>query len=264
MSATIYYFSGTGNSHRVAKAVCDGLENAELVNIAKEQSSKHDSSTGVIGIVFPLYYFGLPVIVEKFLRQLEIPPNAYVFIIVTRGVSMAGGARRQLDTVFSAKGRTYQYFRYITMGNNFPFHFFNGSTEELRELRNQKADEKAAAIVSNIKAKKQSRVFAIPDYPPFPVITSNLPIFGYKHFLQIYNRDVCFKVDEAHCNGCKKCERACPTDNIEVSSKVIWKHENCQMCLACYNCCPKNAVQYIDPHNKVNTRGKRQYWNFTR
>jgi len=262
MSATIYYFSGTGNSYRIAKAVCEGLENAKLVNITKCQNLKHDNSSSMIGIVFPIYYFGLPVIVEEFLQRLEISENAYVFIIVTRGEPMAGGAKRQLDIAFRAKDRTYQFLRYITMGNNYPFHSFNGSKEKLKERRNQKADEKVSTILPGIKTKKQSRVFSILDYSPFPTITLKLPTYGYKHFLQIYSQDAYFKVDQIHCNKCKKCERVCPTDNIEVNSKVVWKHKNCQMCLACYNCCPKNAIRYIDPHNKVDTKGKRQYWNY--
>jgi len=263
MSASIYYFSGTGNSYRIAKAVSSGLEDAKLINIAAQQNRESSHTSNVIGIVFPLYYFGLPVIVENFLRQLNIPENSYVFIIVTRGVSMAGGAKRQLDTVFHAKSRTYHFFRYITMGNNYPFHALNGSTEKMRGQKNQKADEKVAALLSNIRSKKRSRTYSIVDYPPFPAITLRLPIYGYRYFLQkVYKRDSCFVVDETLCNKCKKCERACPVDNVEVHSKVVWKHESCEVCLACYNCCPQNAVQYIDPPNKVSTHGKRQYWNF--
>jgi len=262
MSATIYYFSGTGNSYRIAKKVCDGLENSTLINIAKEQIQKHYNASDTIGIVFPLYYFGIPIIVEEFLRQLKIHENAYAFVIVTRGEPMAGGVKRQLDTAFHTSRRTYKFFRYVTMGNNYPFHVFNGSNEKVKVQRNKKVGEEVLSFLADIKAKKQSRTFSILDYPPFPTITYKIPTYGYKHFLKVYNKDICFGVDENLCNKCKKCEYVCPTDNIEVNSKVEWKHINCQMCLACYNCCPKNAIQYIDPQNKVDTKGKRQYWNF--
>jgi NAD-dependent dihydropyrimidine dehydrogenase PreA subunit/flavodoxin len=264
MSASIYYFSGTGNSYRVAKTISENMDikNVELINIAQRKNHEHDNSKGMLGFVFPVYYFGLPVIVEDFIKQLEIPQNAYVFIVVTRGQPLAGGAKRQIDKLFREKGRTYHFFRYITMGNNYPFYFFNGSKDRLKESRNHKADITALAVATAVNAKKQSKVFSILDYPPFPTIMFKLPTFGYKHFLQIYNQDSCFIIDENQCNKCKKCVRVCPTNNIEFHSKVVWKHENCQMCLACYNCCPKNAIQYIDPLNKVDTNGKRQYWNF--
>ena len=262
MIATIYYFSGTGNSYMIAKNICNGLKNYKLINIAKEQIPNNNNTSNVIGIVFPLYYFGIPIIVDEFLQQLKISENAYVFVIVTRGEPMAGGAKRQLDTAFHASGRTYHFFRYVTMGNNYPFHIFNGSSEKVKVQRNKKSGRKVSTFLAYIKAKKPSRIFSILDYPPFPTITYKIPTYGYKHFLQVYNQDTCFEVNESLCNRCKKCERACPTDNIEAGSKVEWKHKNCQMCLACYNCCPKNAIQYVDHENKVDTKGKRQYWNF--
>jgi len=262
MSAIVFYFSGTGNSYKVAKAMCDGLENATLVNIAKEHSPKHDISSNIVGIVFPLYYFGLPVIVEKFLEQIKMPENAYVFVIVTRGEPMAGGAKKQLDVAFATKNKKYHFFRYITMGNNFPFYVFNGSVEKVKQQRNINADEKTASFLADIKTQRQSKVFSILDYPPFPAITLRLPTFGYKHFLQIYDEDSYFKVDEA-CTKCKKCESVCPTNNIVFSSKVEWANKKCQLCLACYNCCPENAIQYIDLINRVDTTRKHQYWNFS-
>ncbi|MCL2574648.1 MAG: EFR1 family ferrodoxin [Defluviitaleaceae bacterium] len=262
MSATIYYFSGTGNSYRVAKAMCEGLGNAELINIAKEQRTKWEGESSVIGIVFPLYYFGIPIIAEEFLRDLEISEDTYVFVIVTRGEPMAGGTKRQLDEVFAVKGRGYQFFQYITMGNNFPLYGFDCSKEGLKEKRDDKADKKVLKFISDIKMKRRSRVFSILDYRSFPTITYSMPRYGYKHFLEIYSNDDCFKIDEDLCVMCGKCEYACSTGNMMVGSKVVWKHEDCQMCLACYNCCPENAIQYVDPDNKVDTQGKRQYWNF--
>ena len=262
MSATIYYFSGTGNSYNIAEKICGCLENSKLINIAGKQIPNHDNTSDVIGIVFPLYYFGIPIIAEEFFRQLKTPENAYVFVIVTRGQPMAGGAKRQLDTAFHAIGRTYDFFRYVTMGNNYPLHVFNGSNEKVKVHRNKKVGEKVLTFLADIKAKRQSRIFSILDYPPFPTITYKIPTYGYKHFLQVYSQDTCFEVSESLCNKCKKCEFACPTDNIEVNSKAEWKHISCQMCLACYNCCPKNAIQYIDAQNRVDTNGKRQYWNF--
>jgi len=262
VSTTIYYFSGTGNSYNIAETICCNLKYHKLINISKEQNPKYNNLDDAIGIIFPLYYFGIPIIVEEFLLQLKIPKSVYVFIIVTRGEPMAGGAKRQLDTIFSKNGTAYQFFRYVTMGNNYPFHFFNGSNKKIKSQRNLKSDKKVSAFLSDIKRKKQSRIFSVLDYPPFPAITFNMPTYGYKRFLQIYNQDTYFEVDKSLCNKCKKCEHACSTDNIEVRSKVEWKHINCQLCLACYNCCPQNAIQYVDKRNKVDTKGKRQYWNF--
>jgi Pyruvate/2-oxoacid:ferredoxin oxidoreductase delta subunit len=262
VGTTVYYFSGTGNSYRIAKTICDKLKNANIVNIAKQKCEESCNSNTNIVIVFPIYYFGIPVVVETFLRQIDIPKSCYVFIIATRGIPLAGGAKRQLDEVFSAKGNAYHFFRYITMGNNYPFYSFNCSKENIKNIRNQKASNKLDKLISNIDRQKHSKVFSVLDYQPFTALTFCLPRYGYKHFLRIYSNDSCFVVDESNCNKCKKCERFCPTNNITINTEVAWKHENCQMCLACYNCCLKNAIQYIDSSNKVSTKTKRQYWNY--
>lgn len=262
MQTTIYYFSGTGNSYRIANRISDELENVRLINMAQDQSTEIHPSSAVIGFVFPLHYFGLPVIVEDFLRNLHIPVECHVFILVTRGEPLAGGVKRQLDQLFYEKKRDYHFLRYITMGNNYPFYGFNSSTETTKRVRNQKSDEKLAAIILDIQGRKRSKRFSILDYPPFPQVTLNIPIYGYRHFLDVHHCDSNFVVDHKRCNKCKKCQTACPVGNIGVNTHPTWKHERCQMCLACYHVCPQRAIQYIDPLHKVSTTGKRQYWNF--
>ena len=56
MSRVIYYFSGTGNSLKVAKDVAALLDNTQLKRIRNnslEESSVSNHDT--IGIVFPVY-----------------------------------------------------------------------------------------------------------------------------------------------------------------------------------------------------------------
>ena len=57
-------FSGTGNSYRIARAISNGLDKAALIDIAKMQSPEHSIPSNIVGIIFPLYYFGLPIVVE--------------------------------------------------------------------------------------------------------------------------------------------------------------------------------------------------------
>lgn len=262
MNKMIYYFSGTGNSHRIAENIAAQLTDTALISMAQQQQTKANPGAAVIGLVFPLYYFGLPIIVAEFVKNLEIPDHCYVFVIVTRGELFAGGAKKQLDQLFRNKGRQYDLFRYITMGNNYPFHFFNCSTDRIRHIRNQKSKRKADRLINAIHTRQKSRIFSILDFLPFSWITQKMPTFGYLHFEQIYQNDTCFTVCSSKCVKCKKCENICPTGNISVAQGVVWKQKNCQLCLACYNCCPTNAIQYIDKTNHVNTTGKRQYWNY--
>lgn len=61
MDSIIYYFSGSGNSYKIAKNISERLGNAKLIRISSE--SMHlavDNNYKKIGIVFPVYYFSLP------------------------------------------------------------------------------------------------------------------------------------------------------------------------------------------------------------
>lgn len=261
MNKVIYYFSGTGNSYCIARDIGAQLTGAKIINMCQQKKTKYYAVYSVVGLIFPLYYFGLPVIVEQFIKNLEMSSNCYIFVIVTRGEHFAGGAKKQLDSIFLNKSKEYHLFRYITMGNNYPFHMFNCSTDKAKYNRNQKAKNKIVHLMNAIRTRQKCRIFSILDYSPFFWITRNIPIFGYYHFRTIYHNDTCFTVNSDKCKKCKKCEGVCPVNNISVTDRVSWKHENCQLCLACYNCCPTNAIQYVDKTNHINTEGKRQYWN---
>ena len=65
MKIVIYYFSGTGNSLKIAKDLSNKLEGCELVPIAKLW--EHDiiiPRSEKIGLIFPLYAMGCPSIIR--------------------------------------------------------------------------------------------------------------------------------------------------------------------------------------------------------
>ena len=70
MKTTIYYFSGTGNSLKIARDIAEKLEECELIPIAKVwQQDQLASTSKNVGFIFPLYYFGLPKIVYDFIMN---------------------------------------------------------------------------------------------------------------------------------------------------------------------------------------------------
>lgn len=253
--AKIFYFSGTGNSYRVARGLSDRLDNCELVRIDINEAII-DIDEDVVGVVFPLYYFGMPRIVESFFKNYRFKKDCYLFVIVTRGVPFAGGARRQLLDNLTNK---ISYLQYMTMGDNFNIDFWDSSSVRVRESRNKKADmaiEKIASLITNRKVK---RGFVLVDYLWF--ITKYIPRYGYNAYLEkMYNSDNFFNIDSSSCIKCSKCVRSCPVNNVIIEDEVKWMHQNCQLCLACYHCCPVNAIQYNN--GRFNTIGKGQYWNY--
>ena len=72
----IYYFSATGNSLALAKEYAKNL-NAELCNITSvlnnlSDDQKIETDANVVGLISPVYFFGLPKIVCTFLEKLVI------------------------------------------------------------------------------------------------------------------------------------------------------------------------------------------------
>ena len=72
MTTEIYYFTGTGNSLVVASGLSERL-GGDLIPVAS--CVGHDairSRADVIGIVFPVYYGELPVIMKRFAGKLDL------------------------------------------------------------------------------------------------------------------------------------------------------------------------------------------------
>lgn len=106
METTIYYFTGTGNSLAAAKAITASLEHCILKSIAKAMQEKDFKvSTPKVGFIFPLYYVGIPKIVQKFIKQADLSETKYIFIGVTKGWPVVGGGHQPDKTYFEEEGQ---------------------------------------------------------------------------------------------------------------------------------------------------------------
>jgi flavodoxin len=83
----LYYFSGTGNSLAVAKKLAQALGDTEIFSIAEVINKKFDFAAERIGIIFPVYIWGLPLIVSRFAEKIQLPANVYLFGVATYAIS---------------------------------------------------------------------------------------------------------------------------------------------------------------------------------
>ena len=79
----IFYFSGTGNSAWVARQIAKAQQEellaiAEEINKNKEYALKDGEK---VGFVFPVYAWGPPGIVLRFIRQLKMKNPEYLFFV---------------------------------------------------------------------------------------------------------------------------------------------------------------------------------------
>ena len=107
MKTTIYYFTGTGNSLKIAKSLSNKLDDCELKPIAKVWEEEYlASSTEKVGFIFPLYYAGLPKIVYDFLQKIELSKSEYFFAVVTYAGDINTTPLQQIQTILNAKSKT--------------------------------------------------------------------------------------------------------------------------------------------------------------
>ena len=122
METTIYYFTGTGNSLKVARDLSKNLVDSELIPIAKVwQNENIVSPSKKVGIIFPLYYYGLPKIISDFLNKINFAKTDYIFAVITMGGEWEGVSLKQLEKILRAKSKTLNAGFLIQMPNNFIF-----------------------------------------------------------------------------------------------------------------------------------------------
>ena len=101
----IFYFTGTGNSlyaaARLAHATADRV--VSIAECMQQETFSFPEPCERVGFVFPVYWYGLPVIVERFLDRLALGGCDYVYAVVTCGGS-AGGTTDALRARLQARG----------------------------------------------------------------------------------------------------------------------------------------------------------------
>ncbi|MDP4095123.1 MAG: EFR1 family ferrodoxin, partial [Bacillota bacterium] len=84
MKTNIFYFSGTGNSLKVSRDIAEQLGNTSIIPIDTLFNKEVDLNCDCIGIVFPVYMWGVPRIVKEFIKKINT--EKYVFAVATYGV----------------------------------------------------------------------------------------------------------------------------------------------------------------------------------
>ncbi len=247
MKTVMYYFSGTGNSLALARDLAAQLGDARVIPIAGTLISGWDEQADTVGIVFPVYMFGLPLIVADFLKALKVKPGAYIFTAATMG-RLPGRAHTQARTILKRRGIILSAgFSVCMPGNYTPLYEAIAQDRQERLFRGQK--ERVKEIARIIEQRKSAVMEEKPLW-----INSLLCALLYKvGIAQIPAAGKDFRVTAA-CNECGLCEKICPVANIHLrDGKPVWLR-HCQQCMACLQWCPQEAIQY-----KQSTQGRKRY-----
>ncbi len=84
MKTKIFYFTGTGNSLLVAKDIANELGDVELISIPAVISGNINTDSPIIGIIFPVYIWGMPKMVVDFVNPKKVMfPDPVISIFIT-------------------------------------------------------------------------------------------------------------------------------------------------------------------------------------
>lgn len=236
----LFYFSGTGNTRIIANiiqkqlqlkyAVVDIISIEELINQNKEiDIEKYD----MIGIGYPIYGFGEPRIIGKFVHTIPKVRNKPVFIFKTAAdfISINHNSSRYRRKLHK-KGYNVFYDRIICMGSNFFVKYNDELVKQLYLCAIQKAENICTEVLSCKKRIYKTRL-------TLRLFTSTVHWCEDNCFARIFGRSL--KVSD-ECSQCGKCISNCPARNIYNKNNKIRFKWNCFLCMRCVYNCPKNAI----------------------
>jgi ferredoxin len=238
MKTIIYYFTGTGNSLAAAKKIAAGLGDCELVPIASLKGTKGDITPQAdrVGIVYPVYYWGLPAIVASFAGRLNLLHSQYTFSVATQKGMAGSSALRQLDGILKKRHHPGIDAGFVVnMPGNFILLYSPPEGTKLEQILLE-ADKKLSDIAERIRRGEHLR---LPYNPGIQLLTALTYNWSVSH---IPEKDRKFSVNN-ECTSCGTCVAVCPVGNIElVEGRPVWKH-HCTLCLGCIHFCPVEAIQ---------------------
>lgn len=258
MSTKIFYFTGTGNSLVLARNLSDLLGDSELISIPQvindnDLDDYYFDNTSDVGLIFPVYMWGIPNMVLKFLEKLQVENESnkpYIFAVATCA-GQPGETLLQLQKLLQNKGMELDAgFTVLEASNTIQKDniFIKMAMLLEKEGITLSGQERLSEIVSVIKNRQKH-----------PAETSSrlLNRYGkmiYGMAMPRINTMGQFFVDD-NCNQCLNCQKICPSNNISLENeKPVWG-ENCEFCQACIQWCPREAI-----HIK-NEDLKRRYHN---
>lgn len=234
----IFYFSGTGNSRFIAKCISERFGdsfieiNSELIENGLSFDLKDDER---IGIVAPVYWYGLPKIIMDFVGKLKLNnyKSQYIYCFATYGGS-AGKFAEQLEKMLKARGYILKGKYGVKMADNYILGYTPASLEEQIKTNNE-----AVKIMKSYLYRIEARECC-------DLIKRGAMAFVSPMIRPIYEKGDLSKKFYAtdKCTSCGLCSKNCPCGAISlVDGKPVW-NDKCSQCVRCIHSCPSRAIEY--------------------
>lgn len=247
MSTKIYYFTGSGNSLDVARELSRELGTYEAISMVKAYKEGIDLDADSIGLVFPVYVWGVPRFVVEFLKKIKT--DKYVFAVATCG-GAPGGTLPQAKRILKQVGTSLSAGWSIIMPNSYT-PMGEAEPTDVQEKKFDNMRRRVREITEAVRKKEKG------------TIEKNSALYNFLFTTIIYNMYkpvIARQSNKFHlndnCKGCGTCVRVCPMENIELKNEKPEWGKNCTICLGCMQWCPSHAIEF-----GRGTRDKKRYHN---
>ncbi len=238
MKTAIFYFSGTGNTKRVAEAWLDALEkegvSAESFRI--EDGGIPDLSPyDRIGIFYPVHAFNAPQIVLEFAEKLPVFPTPKAFFLVMvsgEPLRLNHASDRKLRRILRGRNaRTESAWHYVM-----PYNIIFRHTEEQAWRMDQTMRRLVPLDVRAYFTENSRHTLSTPRGMGWFVAALRVEQrFSHRNGAR-------YRVT-GDCTRCGQCAADCPVGNIDLREDGPLFGNRCILCMRCAFSCPENAVR---------------------
>jgi ferredoxin/flavodoxin len=247
MKNITFYFSGTGNSLKVAKELALTLPDTELYSMGNANAPHIGKEIESIGFIFPLYFWGLPAAVQHFVNALRPDElhGKYIYAICTSGSGKAFNSMNGLTRILKQKNAPpLNYGGTLKMFSNYVFMYDMRS--DVKGIT-AKSNDAMKPIIADIAARRENEI-----KKPFFLTRIIATIVNRSFHKSVAKKDEGFYVSDT-CTGCGTCQKVCPVGNIKMENNRPKYTHHCESCTACIHYCPVRAIQWKD---KTQKRGR--------
>ena len=234
----IFYFTATGNGLDISNRLAQSLED-KIYNIVDElegDCSYHIDENERVGIVSPVYFYGLPTIVEEFISRMNFDNDPYLYLILSFGTT-PGQAMARAEKLLTKYGHKLNAKLTVQMPENYILMFDPPTQQEIKNILSS-AYERVSEFSGRILGGEDADMSIPPTF--FQKMTGIIAKPMYEHGRGTGR----FYVDGT-CTRCGRCVRVCPSKAIELRDRIpTWVKSKCIRCCACINRCPFSALQF--------------------
>ena len=236
MKDRIYYFTGAGNTLKVAKEIADGMGNTELIRISSEtMPEKGSNELERVGIFFPIYMGRPPRFVREFIAKLDLAQETYIYTVMTCDAHIGESNLIVQEILQSSHGLKLSGNHTVLM----PATNMTRRAPETKEEQEAYFVRVRKQLPGVIESVRQKAIIGIPDVPQ----EMRDRCEEADAIFAPYASDVSFYAEDC-CVSCGTCVKVCPAANIRLTEgRPEWLHR-CERCTACLQLCPVQAIQF--------------------